>query len=135
MSTHNLNNNLDTHEHATEAKKRWGHTDAYKESQKRVAKMTKEDMELFKKKADELMQAIAKAMPKGATSPEMQKLIAEHYNGLRTFYEPNLEMYRGLANMYVSDPHFTAYYEKYAVGLAQVMKEAMLHFADSQEKK
>ncbi len=122
-------------QYAEEAKERWGNTEAYKESQKRVAKMTKEDMELFKKRADELMQAIAKAMPKGATSIKMQKLIAEHYYGLRNFYEPSLEMYRGLANMYVDDPRFTAYYEEYAVGLAQVMKEAMHYFADTQEKK
>jgi hypothetical protein len=31
--------------------------------------------------------------------------------------------------MYVEDPRFTAYYEKYAKGLAKFMHDAMMEFA------
>ena len=44
-------------------------------------------------------------------------------------------MYRGLGDMYVADPRFAAYYEKYAPGLAQFMRDAMHAYCDAQEKK
>lgn len=113
-----------------EAKERWGDTDMYKESAKRVAKMSKEDMIKIQKDGDALMKEIVQNMNKGPGSTEIQKLIAKHYNGLRAFYEPNLKMYRGLADMYVSDPRFTAYYDKYAPGLAVFMQDAMRKYCD-----
>lgn len=122
-------------QYAEEAKQRWGHTDAYKQSAERVAKMTKADMDLIGKKNDELMRKIAESMANGSKNAATQELIAEHYEGLRNFYEPNPAMYRGLAEMYVSDNRFTDYYEKYAIGLAQFMREAMICYADALEAK
>ncbi len=120
-------------EYAEEAKQRWGHTDAYKQSQERYAKMSKKDIAKLKRDSDTFMKRVAETADQGATSEAMQELIAEHYNSLRTWYEPNLEMYRGLANMYVDDPRFNAHYEKYKPGLAEIMRDAMLHYADSQK--
>ncbi len=111
--------------YAKEAKERWGNTEAYKQSQEKVKKMSKEDMFTMKKNGDELMKEIVANMNKGPESRDVQKLIDRHYNNLRTFYEPNIEMYRGLAQMYVDDPRFTAYFEKYAKGLAVFMRDAM----------
>jgi DNA-binding transcriptional MerR regulator len=122
-------------QYAAEAKERWGHTEAYKQSQERVKKMTKEDMARIKKAGEDLTKKISEVMPKGPTSKEAQELIAQHFNGLRAFYEPSYEMYRGLGEMYVADPRFTAYYDKYAKGLAVFMRDAMKHYADTQERK
>ena len=119
---------------AAEAKQRWGNTLAYKQSTARVAKMSKEDMARVQTEGDELMKEIVANMSRGPKSPEVQKLIARHYANLRRFYEPSLEMYRGLAEMYVSDPRFTAHYEKYAPGLAKFMRDAMIVYCDKQKK-
>jgi DNA-binding transcriptional MerR regulator len=121
--------------YAEEVKQRWGHTDAYKQSMERASKMTKADYEKYKHDADIFMKKVAETMDKGATSPEFQALIAEHFKSLSTWYEPNFEMYRGLAKMYVEDPRFTAYYEKYRVGLAKVFSEGMLYFIEQNGKK
>ena len=43
----------------------------------------------------------------------------------RWFYECSHEMHTGLGNMYVADPRFTEYYEKYAPGLAEFIKSAI----------
>ncbi len=118
--------------YADEAKQRWGKTDAYKQSQARVAKMSKADMADVQKKADALMKELVENMKFGPKSPEVQKLISQHYANLRIFYEPSLEMYRGLGNMYVDDPRFTAYYEKYAKNLAAFMRDAMHFYCDTQ---
>lgn len=118
-----------------EARERWGHTDAWKQSQERAKKLTKEDWARIQKAGDDLMKEIVAAVEAGKapSDPEVLALIARHYDGLRTFYEPNLQMYRGLADMYVGDPRFAAYYDKYRPGLATFMRDAMHAYADSKE--
>lgn len=120
--------------YAQEAKERWGESDLYRQSQERVKKFSKTDWERIKEEGEKLMKEIVAAMSGGASSPEVQKLIAKHYEGLRTFYEPNLVMYRGLGNMYYDDPRFSAYYEKFHKGLAKFMKEAIGVYCDRQER-
>lgn len=123
--------------YAEEAKKRWGDTDAYKQSQERVKKMGKAGLAKVIKEAGELTQEIVAAMTIGRNpkNKEVQELIARHYAGLRAFYEPNLKMYRGMAKMYVDDPRFKANYENVATGLAEFMRDGMICFADTQETK
>ncbi len=120
----------DTKQYATEAKKRWGHTEEYRQSQERVSKMTKQDFARIQKESDDLMQEIVVNMDKGATSEKIQKLIDQHFKNLRHFYEPTLDLYRGLANLYVEDARFSAYFEKYATDLAQFMHDAMIAYCD-----
>lgn len=113
---------------AEEAKKRWGVTEAHKQSQERVKKMTKADFTLIQKEGDILMAEITAHMGEGARSPKIQELIGAHYSDLRHFYEPNLELYRNLANLYAEDKRFSAYFEKYAPGLAHFMRDAMIAY-------
>ncbi|HTM67987.1 MAG TPA: MerR family transcriptional regulator [Candidatus Binatia bacterium] len=117
--------------YAEEAKQRWGHTEAWRQSQERYKKMTKADLARVKDEGDKLMKEIAARRTEDPASTAVQALIARHYAALRTWYEPNLKMYRGLADMYVADPRFAAYYEKYAPGLAQFMRDAMHAFCDA----
>lgn len=114
-------------------KRKWGHTDAYKQSQKRVAKMTPLEMEAIQKAGIVLLKEISSYMHMGAESSQVQKLIDKHYNGLRVFYEPNLELYRGLGNMYTDDVRFATYFEKISPGLAEFMKKSMHIYCDSQK--
>lgn len=119
--------------YAKEAKERWGHTEAYKQSQERVKKMGKAGLAKVLEESGKLTQEIAAAMKarQDPKSEAVQKLIARHYDSLRAFYEPNLEMYKGLATMYVDDHRFKATYEKIAPGLAQYLRDGMLHFAEA----
>jgi DNA-binding transcriptional MerR regulator len=135
MKDDELYDGLDTKQmeaYAKEAKERWGKTDAWKQSQERTKNWTKADYQKIKEEGDKWMERFLLVVPNGIKSPEVQALIAEHYNGLRKFYEPNLEMYRGLGSMYVDDSRFTAYYDKHQPGLAVFMKEAMHYFCDNQ---
>ncbi len=116
--------------YAKEAKARWGKTEAYRQSEERTKNWTEADYQRLKEAGDKWMKNFASQMSHGPKSAIIQKLIAEHYDNLRTFYEPNLELYRGLANMYVDDPRFTKYFEKYAKGLSVFMKDAMLEYCD-----
>ncbi len=116
-----------------EARQRWGDTEAFKQSQIRVKKMGKEGLNQVLKETCKIYEDIVSQMPQGPESESVQLLMAKHYNSLRAFYEPNLELYRGLADLYIADERFEAFYEKIAVGLAQFMHDAMLHYADVNE--
>jgi hypothetical protein len=46
----------------------------------------------------------------------------------KNFYPCSLEMYSNLGNMYVMDERFTAFYDKFAPGLAAYYNEAIQHY-------
>lgn len=119
-----------------EAKKRWGHTDAWKQSQERMKNWTKEDYEKVEKETTEWTERFAslKREGKGVDSSEVQIMIETHFNNLRRFYEPSFEMYEGLGEMIASDPRFVAYYDKHEKGLAQFMRDAMVEYVKNRSK-
>ena len=113
-----------------EAKERWGHTEAWKQSEERTKQMGKEGLKKVLEESSKLTREIAAHMGEDPKGIAVQRLIAKHYDGLRAFYEPNIKMYRGLAEMYVADPRFKANYENVKVGLAEFMRDAMLCYCD-----
>jgi DNA-binding transcriptional MerR regulator len=120
--------------YAKEAKERWGNTDAYKQLMERTKHFTKVDWNKMKEGADVFNKALVSVMDQDPGSAEVQALVLQHYDSLRTFYEPNLEMYRNLGQMYVDDPRFTASYDKYAPGLARFLCDAIQIFCDRAER-
>lgn len=120
-----------------EAEERWGHTQAYKQSAERYAKLTVHEKKQLQKDGDALMEDIASAIDKGDTpdSPRVQELVTQHYKSLNAFYEPNLVMYRNLADMfagYDGDTRYAAYFEKFHKDLPQFMRNAIHAFCDAQ---
>jgi hypothetical protein len=113
-----------------EACQKWGHTVAFKQSEERVKKLGKDGLKKFIEESEKLTCEIASCMKNGnfPSSENAQKLIAKHYEGLKAFYEPNLILYKGLAEMYILDERFKNNYEKVAHGLAQYMHDAMVEF-------
>jgi len=120
-----------------EARQRWGQTEAFQQSQERLKKMGKDGLGRVLEKSRKLTEEIARCLRSGEkpTGDKTQQLIAKHYDGLRAFYEPNPQMYRGLAEMYVADDRFKTNYENVAKGLAQFMHDAMMAYCDAQENK
>ena len=117
-------------EYELEAKERWGDTEAFKQSEERVKKMGKDGLKKVLDKSKSLTEEISACMKNGddPKSDRVQKLIEKHYDSLRAFYEPNLEIYKGLAKMYIEDERFKENYEKIARGLAQFMHDGMIEF-------
>jgi DNA-binding transcriptional MerR regulator len=111
-----------------EVKERWEKTDAYKQSMQRVKRMTKEQMEKIKADQRQNEQMIASLMDKGPENQAVQEQIQIHYNGINQFYDCSLEMYQNLADMYVSDPRFTAHYNETKAGLAKFMQSAITFY-------
>jgi len=114
-------------DHAEEAERRWGETDSYKESNRRVSKYTKEDWLTLKAEAEEVQNRLAAAFEAGL-APDSEEAMAaaeahrQHIS--RWFYECTYEIHRGLTDMYVSDERFRSNYDTQTPGLAAYIKEA-----------
>lgn len=112
-----------------EAKQRWGE-EVVNESVKRYEQLSSTQKQRMKEDGDRFMQEIVANMAHGASSFAVQRLIGQHYESLRFFYEPNLELYRNLGSMYVEDPRFAAYFQKFHPDLPQFMRDAMHVYCD-----
>ncbi|MBR7676758.1 MerR family transcriptional regulator [Streptomyces daliensis] len=119
---------FDPDQYAAEAEQRWGGTDAYRESQRRTARYTKDDWKSFQEEFDGIHRRIADLQASGAPadSAEAVALAEEHRLFItRTNYACSREMHVKLGEMYVEDARFTAYYEKIRPGLAVYMRDIM----------
>lgn len=125
----------DVKQYQDEVKARWGNTDAYTQSQAKVSKMTKAEMDKLKEEGKKFTQKLADSMNLPIESDEVQALVAQHHKGIEFFYPCSTEMYRNLGKMYVDDPRFTAYYDKFAPGLAVFLRDAIAYFCDVRERK
>jgi DNA-binding transcriptional MerR regulator len=112
--------------YADEAKQRWGTTDAYVESQRRTSKHTKEDWKRIQQEGAEIREGLATLMDHSPTDRDVQTLVKRFHEYMSTnFYACSLEMLSGLGDMYVSDPRFTATYDKVRPGLATFLRDAI----------
>jgi MerR family transcriptional regulator, thiopeptide resistance regulator len=128
--------NDDPAEHADEAEQRWGESGAYKESRRRTTKYSKDDWKKINAATAAIEARWVAALDAGepATSERAMNIAQEHRDNIsRWFYDVPVQMHRGLADMYVSDPRFTAYYEKLAPGLASYAHDAIHANADRSE--
>ncbi|CCH16221.1 MerR family transcriptional regulator [Micromonospora lupini] len=115
-------------QYEAEAEQRWGDTDAYRESNRRASRYTKDDWLRIKAENEDWGRRIVASMASGAPadSPEAMELAEEHRQLIsRWFYECSYEVQTGLADMYMADERFTAYYENIAPGLAAYLNEAI----------
>ena len=74
---------------------------------------------------EQLRRAMETGDPAG---PEARRLVAMHGHWLRMYWPDGLytpEAHKGLADGYVSDERFRAYYEKVAPGAAQFLRDAI----------
>jgi DNA-binding transcriptional MerR regulator len=114
-------------DHAEEAERRWGETDSYKESQRRVSKYGKEDWQRLKAEEEEIRASLAAAFEAGL-APDSEEAMAaaeDHRQHIsRWFYDCSYEMHRGLTDMYVSDERFRSHYDTQMPGLAAFIRDA-----------
>ncbi|MBB3677083.1 glucose-6-phosphate isomerase [Modestobacter versicolor] len=115
-------------EYAAEAEERWGDTEAWTQSQRRTAAMSKEDWLRVKAESDDVERRFATAMAAGVApdSAHAMDVAEEHRQHItRWSYDCPPAMHAGLGQLYVDDPRFTAYYERIAPGLAQYLSTAV----------
>lgn len=64
---------------------------------------------------------------------EVQAHIQHWYEHIRYFYEPTLEIARGLGQLYKTDPEFGAFFAKFHPNLTDYLCEAITFYVDNLE--
>lgn len=117
-----------------EARQKWG-SENVDESWRRVSKYTKQDWDEIKLEGQRITEGMATLMDRDPSDPAVQALVGRHFKQIdERFYTVTPEIYRGLGELYVSDPRFTANYDSVKPGLAEFMRRAMQIYADRLEK-
>ncbi len=100
------------------------------ESYQKIKKMSKADFKKVKAEQESVAKELALVMDFPIDSKKVQSLIKRHHSNNERFYKTNASIYKGLADMYVSDPRFAGFYDKYKPGLSKFVRKAMHFFAD-----
>ncbi|MFI6278203.1 MerR family transcriptional regulator [Streptomyces sp. NPDC050988] len=118
----------DPEEHAEEAERRWGGTEAYAESQRRAARYTKDDWKRMQAEAASWGERYDALMEAGepATGERAMDMAEEHRQHIsQWFYDCSYEIHRGLGEMYMSDERFKEFYDSMRPGLAEHLRDAI----------
>ncbi len=67
------------------------------------------------------------------SSAEVQTLVERWHNNLKNFYEPTLEILRGLGETYNTHPGFIETFQKFHDGLPDYLNEAITQYVDDLE--
>ena len=119
----------------TEARSRWGNTDAYREHEQKTKNYTKEK---WVEVNDGLMAIFAefaacKQSGADANSNESQALVSKLQSHITTnYYTCTDEILAGLGKMYIADERFKKNIDKYGDGTAEFASKAITAFC--QEK-
>lgn len=118
-------------EYAEEARNKYGNSEAYKESEKKASRYTKDDWARIITRGNEIYAKIASLMEQGATDPAVQEAIGEWRQHITdNFYNCTLDIFKGLGDLYVDDERFTKSINRVHPGLAQFLKEAIHYYCD-----
>ena len=115
-------------EHEAEAKERWGATDAFQESQRRLASYSTVDKKNAQAAQEEALQGVIDAMDGGFPPTSAEAMSAADNCRLvisRWYFDCTPEMHKQLATLYVTDERFRAFYESRREGLAQYFHDAI----------
>jgi hypothetical protein len=112
-----------------EARDRWGDTEAYRESTRRLAGYTSEQKANAYSSQQVATQAVIDAKRAGfpATSEEAMAAAEECRLAIDTWFYPcDTAMHANLGEMYVSDDRFRDHYEQLEPGLAHYLHDAIM---------
>ena len=112
----------------TEARERWGNTDAYREHEQKTKKYTKEKWTEANDGLMAIFAEFAALKNRGATadSAEAQALVTKLQAHItENYYTCTDEILAGLGKMYVADERFKKNIDKYGEGTAEFVATAI----------
>ena len=114
--------------YAEEARERWGHTEAYRQSARRTKSYTSRDWEAIKgemQAIDEAWVAVKTAGTAPDSAAAMDVAERHRHHLTRWFYDCPPAFHAGLGRMFVDDPRFKARFDALQEGLAEYVCEAI----------
>jgi DNA-binding transcriptional MerR regulator len=120
-------------EYEEEIRQRYGDKEL-KVSQQRWGSYSKEKQQQIIDEGHQNYVDIANNMDKGFDNPEVQVSVKHWHEHMHYFYDPTIEVLRGLADMYVNDPAFRKTFDKIHPDLAEFICKAVNHYCDQLEQ-
>jgi len=120
-------------EYEKEAAERW--PDNYAESARRWKSYSDADKKRIGEEGEAVYRDLLAVMDQDPGSEVVQKIVARWHQHLRYFYEPNVELLRGLGHMYNDDPRFAGTFAKIHPDLAKFHQMAIDVYCDRLEGK
>jgi len=113
--------------YGAEIRSKYG-SDRIDKSNQKVKDMTQADHDAVNKLADRLAVIVSEAIHTGDPASKLAQQAADLHKQWLTYYWSNYskEAHAGLAQMYVDDERFTAYYDKIQPGAAVFLRDAIL---------
>ena len=115
----------------TEAREKWGNTDAYTEYSEQTKNYSDRKWNDLAAGMDNIMSEFALCMKKNETpaSPEAQILVKALQNHItENYYNCTDSILAGLGQMYVADERFKANIDKHADGTAEFIRDAIENY-------
>jgi MerR family transcriptional regulator, thiopeptide resistance regulator len=128
----NLFEGFDATHYDEEVRDRW--PQQWEQAQLASAGLTAKDIKVMQREQTAAMIRMGDLMTAGTpvTDPAVQAEVDSTYRGVCRFWTPDAQAFKGLGQMYVDDPRFTATYDTIAPGLAEYYRDAMANYADNQ---
>ena len=121
----------------SEARERWGNTDAYREHEKKTKNYTKEKWAEINEGLMANFAEFAERKNNGfdAKSPEAQSLVVKLRNYItQNYYTCTDEILAGLGQMYVADERFKENIDRCGEGTAEFVAEAIGLFCNQNKR-
>ncbi|BCN31626.1 MerR family transcriptional regulator [Anaeromicropila herbilytica] len=119
-------------QYATEVKERWGHTEAYAESEKKTKNYDKEQWSQLNEEGASILKRFGEnrhSRPDSDSSRELVQQWKEYITD--NFYTCTNEILSGLGLMYIHDERFKKNIDKYGEGTAEYMAKSIEVFCDN----
>lgn len=118
--------------YAEEAAQRWD-AEKVKASNQRWKDYSAEKKAAILAEGKAIHEDLLAHMGEGYGSEAVQATVGRWYEHLRHFYEPSLEIFRGLGQGYEEDPAFAAFYQKLHPDMPRFFRQAIDHYCDVRE--
>nr|WP_315362911.1 MerR family transcriptional regulator [Cytobacillus firmus] len=120
-------------QYGKEIREKYGE-ETVEKSNAKLMNMTREEHEAVVKLAEEINSTLDQAMEKGDPAGELAQKAAGLHKQWITYYwsEYSKEAHAGLAEMYVADERFKAYYDKVRPGAAEFLRDAIKIYTGQQ---
>ncbi len=110
-----------------EIREKYG-VETVEQANRKLAGMTEEEFSRATALEKQMIELFLEAFHTGNPASEAAQCAADLHRQWLSFYwaQYSPEAHAGVARMYVADPRFTAYYDKYQPGLAEFLRDAVL---------
>ncbi|MCP1146345.1 MerR family transcriptional regulator [Lysinibacillus endophyticus] len=123
--------NENEEKYGDEIREKYG-KDVVEQSNAKFRGMSKEDYEAMEQLGIEILELLPKAFATGDPASDLAQELAEKHKQWLTFSWPSYskEAHAGLADMYVADERFKAYYDKAIEGGTEFLRDAIHIFTN-----